>query len=350
MLPLGNRIIMIIIPKKVFDFLSSFGLMLAGVCLLFLFTLSFVKSSEQNRYQFPKSNPRIAEIGGDFSEASLPKSEPIVPLARDGSNFTATLTAYAAYAVDEKSGTELYNFNADEVRPLASITKIMSAMVLMELPINWTATATISESDCDDSSHQLMAGEIYSLEDLFIVALVGSSNSAMRALVRESGIDGNEFIRMMNEKAESLGLSTLRFVEATGLDSENVGSARDVAQLLIDSLKFKKIVSALKTGEYYIQPENKEKPRRLWNTNWLLTKWVPNKFDSKNICGKTGYIVNSRYNFAVRLEDDNRHSIVAVILGAENNEARFSEARDLSDWVFSHFLWPDEAGYAALTE
>lgn len=336
--------------KRLFDFISSFGLMILGVCLLFLFTISFVKSPSENRYSFPKSNPRIAVVGGDISEEGFPKSQPIVPLPIDKSNYTATMTAYAAYSVDERSNTELFNFNADEVRPLASITKIMSAMVLMDLPINWSTTTVVAESDCDESSHQLIAGEIYTLEDLFTIALVGSSNSAMRVLVRESGISQEEFINQMNKKAEEFGLSTLKFVEVTGLDSDNVGSAREVAKLLTESLQYKKIIETLKIGEYYIRPENKEKPRRLWSTNWLLTKWIPNSFDSKNICGKTGYIYDSRYNFTVRLTDENNHAIITVILGAESNEARFSEARDLSNWVFEHYLWPDEEGYGGLTE
>lgn len=336
--------------KKWFDFLSSFGLMMLGVCLLFLFTLSFVESPKESRYQFPKSNPRVALQGGDLSSDGFPQSEPIVPLARDNSPFSTTMTAYTAYVVDEKSGTELYDYNADEIRPLASITKIMSAIVLMGLPINWTATATVGESDCDSTSHQLMAGEIYSLDELFAVALVGSSNSAMKILARESGLSADEFVARMNKKAGELHLPTLRFTEPTGLDSDNIGSAREVAKLLAETLRYSKIVETLKIGEYYLQPENKDKPRRLWNTNWLLTKWIPSDFDRNDICGKTGYINDSLYNFAVRLADEGKHPIITVVLGAATNEARFSEARDLSDWVYGHYLWPDEDGYAELAD
>jgi len=336
---------------KLFNFLSSFGLAILGVALLFAFTVSFSPSQKFGRNSFPKSNPRtIAAIGGDITPVNFPASQPVVPLPRDNSEYSATLTARSAYAVDERSGTVLFSQNPDEIWPLASISKIMSAIVIMDLPVRWDATTTVLESDCDASSHQLIAGEIYTLDDLWSAALIGSSNSALRVLVRATGLTEEEFVGRMNKKAKDLGLATLKFSEPTGLNAANVGSARDTAELLKETLRYEKIVTTLKTGEYYIHPLNKEKPRRVWSTNWLLTKWIPNDFDSKNICGKTGYIGEARYNFTVRLTDSGGHAIIVVVFGAESDESRFSEARDIADWVFGRYLWPDEDGYGQLTE
>lgn len=333
--------------KKVFDFLSSFGMVILGVSLLFIFTVSFSSSDKNRSYQFPRSHPRVA--GGDIY-TEPPMAQPQIPLAKDAGVAPVTTTAFSAFVEDEQTGTVLYQKNSDEVRPLASITKIMAMMVFLDLPIKWSATTTVLESDCDNSSHQLTAGEIYTLADLWNAALVGSSNSAVRALARSSGLTEEYFVGRMNQKAKDLNLSTLHFVEPTGLDSDNVGSAKDTAQMLKEALKFEKISQALQIGEYYLHPLNSAKPKRVWSTNWLLTKWIPNDFDTKDICGKTGFINDARYNFVVRVGDKTGHRVIAVVMGAATNEARFSEARDLANWAFEHYLWPDETGYESLAE
>lgn len=323
--------------------------MILGTGLLFAFTVSFSPSPKQCQYKFfPKSNPRHA-VGGDV-EKTLPSSRPTVPLAKDVAQYSATFTAFSAYAIDEKTGTILYEKNSDEVRPLASITKIMSALVLMDLPMDWSSTTTVLESDCDDSSHHLAAGEIFTLEDLWSAGLVGSSNSAIRVLARISGLSHEEFLNKMNAKAKAMGFKTFYFTDPTGLDAGSVGSAREVANLLRETLRFDKISETMKISELYIQPVNKNKPRRIWSTNWLLTKWIPSDFDQNNICGKTGYIGDARYNFAVRIGDKSGHNIIVVVLGSVSNEARFTEARDIADWIFGQYLWPDEEGYDSLSE
>jgi D-alanyl-D-alanine endopeptidase (penicillin-binding protein 7) len=333
--------------KKFFDFFSSFGLMILGVILLFVGTVSFTATPKECRYYFPKSNPRVV-AAADAVPAVLPESKPAVPLAVNTSNYSATMTAFSAFVMDEKTNTVLFDENADDIRPLASISKLMSAIVLMDLPMKWTATTTVLEADCDNSDHHLAPGEIYTLDDLFSAALVGSSNSAVRVLTRVSGLPAEEFVARMNAKAGNLNLKSLKYFEPTGLDSDNVGSARDTAKLLKEALRFDKIAQALNTGECYLHPLNSEKTKQVWSTNWLLTKWIPNKFDAKDICGKTGFINDSRYNFVVRIADVDGHKIIVAIFGAATNETRFSEARDLAEWIFDKYLWPDEDGYANL--
>lgn len=330
--------------QKLSDFLSSFGLMIAGVCALVFFTISFQPVKSECRYRFPVSQPRSTESETPVGQ-NLPASRPVFPLLKDNNDFSATMTAFAAYVVDEKSGMELFAKNSDQVRPLASITKLMSAITLLQLPINWEATTTILESDCDNSSHQLSQGEVYSFNDLFEVALIGSSNIAIRALVRESGVSRESFVAKMNDNAEKLNLKTLHFVEPTGLDAGNVGSARDVAGLLKEAMQYTKIKQVTKTGEYILRPLNEDSTRLVWSTNWLLTNWMPNNFPKEEISGKTGFIGDARYNFVVRLTDGQRHGIITAVLGAADSQARFSEARDLSNWIFDQYVWPDEEGY-----
>ncbi len=335
-------------PSKFTDFLSSFGMMLAGVLLLFFSSVYFSSDHNFSFLKFPASGNRT-QVGGDISSENLPVSKPTVPLRVAGANnFSGALTAVSAIVVDSKTKTVLFNKNADEIRSLASITKLMTAMVLLDLPMDWNSTTVISGDDMA-GDHHVEIGEKFTLEDLWHVALIGSSNSAINALVRSSGLTKEQFVVLMNQKAQDLRISSARFTEPTGLSERNMASGLDTAKLLIDSLKFDKIYSTVQVAEYYSHPFG-GKAKRVWTTNWLLTDWIPNNFKMENIAGKTGYIDSSGYNFAVSLSNGKNHVITVVVLGASTNEGRFGEARDLAEWAFKNYLWPDDKGYEDLVE
>lgn len=319
--------------------------MIAGVALTFCFTLSFPALKHSPVFIFPESSlSRPAAITGP---RELPKSRPAIPLAVNNQPYTATLTAYAAFAMDERTGIVFFEKNAAQPRPLASVTKLMSALVLLDLSPAWAATATVAEADVDSSDHHLRVGETYRLADLWLAALVGSSNSAVKILIRSSGVSESEFVARMNEKARRLDFSTLRFVDPTGLDSGNVGGAKDAARLLALALRQEKISDALSRPETILRPLNKKETRRVWSTNWLLTNWIPNNFDKDKMAGKTGFISDARYNFIVRLVGGSGRPIIVAVLGSETNESRFEEARDLAKWIFRRYLWPGDEGYPA---
>ncbi|EKD43881.1 MAG: Penicillin-binding protein 7 [uncultured bacterium] len=335
--------------KKFFDFLSSFGMMLAGVVCLFVASIAYPQVSQKVNF-LPKSQPRIyLTQGGDEQPAILPVSHPNVPLKKDAAVCDVKLTSVAVILMDDKTDTVLFEKNADTVRPMASISKLMSALVLIDLNPDWKKIIEITPDVYDNNSHFVNVGEKFSMDDLWNVALIGSSNSAINALVYGAGITKTQFVVKMNEKAQDLRLRTLRFVEPTGLDEHNVGSSRDIARMLKYALANDKIFNSLQTAEYYVQPIG-QKPRRVWTTDWLLTKWVPNKFGDFTIAGKTGFIDSSKYNFAVRIENGGKRAIRTVVLGADTYEARFSEARDLANWAFDHYAWPGDAGYEKLAQ
>ncbi|MDO9510041.1 MAG: hypothetical protein Q7J14_02000 [Candidatus Magasanikbacteria bacterium] len=337
---------MINIPQKFQDFFFSFGLMFIGLVLLFIFSFTVESKKEINNF-FPKSSLR-QEIATSTQNNKFPESKPVFPLIKNESTFDATSTAISLLAIDVQTDKILFDKNSQEIRSLASITKLMTTMVLLDLPIDWNTSTKIIEDDCDSSSHQLVTGDVLKLSDIWNVALVASSNSAIKALVRNSGVSEEQFIGLMNKKAKNLNLKSLRFIDPTGLNSDNISNARDIAFLLKEALKSEKILKTLQIGEYYTKPLGKEKPRRIYSTNWLLTDWIPNKFEASCIVGKTGFINVSGYNFVVRLTDEKEHQIIVVVLGSSNNESRFSEARDLGNWVFQNYLWPEEEGYSDL--
>ncbi len=339
--------------SKLFNFLSSFGMMILGVSLLFFGSIKFTSKPVRTIVaDLPVTHPREAVVGGDVeSYPVLPVSRPAVPVAINSSTFQGTLTAQAVLVVDDETNTVLFKKNVDAVRPLASLSKLMSALVLNDLPITWSSTTVLTSDDIEGGDHHVGVGEKYTLDDLWHIALVGSSNNSVEALVKAAGLEDEGFAILMNRRAKFLSLNSMHFNEPTGLSAGNVGSAMDVSRLLKEALKVNKIYSALQTGEYYAHPIGSDKPRRVYSTNWLLTNWVPSSFSKDDIVGKTGYIDESGYNFAVRLSDAKRHhALRIVILGAATNEARFSEARDLANWTFNHFVWPDQEGYNKLVE
>jgi D-alanyl-D-alanine endopeptidase (penicillin-binding protein 7) len=324
--------------KKVFDFLSSFGVMILGVTLVFVCTISFSSASEKEYFKFPQAGPRNSNGMIDMDN-SLPVSKPTEPIVKSDVSYAGVLTAFSAIAIDEQSDKILFEKNIDQIRPLASITKLMSVLVLLDLPLDWSSVVTVTADDYDDNSHQIKIGEVYSFQDLWYAALVASSNGSIKSLVNHSGLSEENFVGKMNIKAQEMNLSSMHFTDPVGLDSGNVGNARDTAELLRQALKFEKIKKALNTDSYVLRPQNSNEERIIYSTDLLLSNWIPNDFAKENIFGKTGYISDSRYNFAVNLKDKNKNSIIVVILGAETEALRFEEARDLAEWVFEEWMW-----------
>ncbi len=324
-------------PKKIFDFISSFGMMLTGVILLFVFSVSF--SGTPKIIPLPKSGVRVC-FGTVQTVSELPASKPIVPEAKDKTKFSGNLSAATALVVDNETNTTLFAYRPDEIRPLASITKLMSALVILDQKMDWSKNTVITDEDNVGGSRTVLVNEQYNAEELWHLALVGSINNAVTALVRLSGLSEEQFVQKMNEKAKELSFSTLRFVDSTGLNAGNVGNARDVAGLLDVALTQDKIKTALQKTEYKVVRTDKKKNKTIFSTDWLLAKWIPSDYKTNNIIGKTGYIADSGYNFVSKLTKDDGRAVRVVVLGANSNESRFTEARDLADWVFKHYEWP----------
>jgi len=326
-----------------------------GLILILLVPVTFYSNTNLNITT--KVKPIVVQanyienntIGGDEA-VNFPLSNPTTPLSRDKNNYNLPLTASSAMVMDVDSKEILFKKDADQIRPLASITKLMSVITLLDFSIDWSATTTILAEDGNSDQH-VMLGEVYTMDNLWKSGLVGSSNKAIKALVRSAGLNREAFVDLMNKKAQELGLDSLHFVEPTGLSSQNVGNASDAVLLLKEALRFDKIYTTLQIREHYADPLNKEKKRRVWSTNWLITDWVPNDFRNSSVVGKTGYIPESGYNFvSAIINNKNQRQIISVVLGADSNESRFEEVRDLSEWAFDKYAWPGDRGYGELVE
>ncbi|NIP43309.1 MAG: D-alanyl-D-alanine carboxypeptidase [candidate division Zixibacteria bacterium] len=242
-----------------------------------------------------------------------------------------TLRCLSAIVVDNNTNQILFEKNSAVRRPVASITKLLAAIVLAEMDFDLNQKIIISRWDSRSSgSPRLKIGEKFFANDLFYAALIASDNQAIKALARTSGVAYPEFIRLMNQTAKKLGMDSTSVIDPSGIFDHNISSARDCAKLLNYAFKFLIIKSALSTRLYEFRSLNHKRLIRIGNTNRMLkSKW-------KISGGKTGYISASGYCLANRMQDDSGGDITTVILGAPSNSYRFSETAKMAEWAFKN--------------
>jgi D-alanyl-D-alanine endopeptidase (penicillin-binding protein 7) len=237
----------------------------------------------------------------------------------------------SSIVIDNKTNQIVYEKQSDARRPIASITKLLAAVVLAEMDFDLNQKIKITRWDAKTSaSSHLRVGEVYFAKDLFYCALVCSDNRAIKALARTSGIPYPEFIRRMNQTAKKIGMDSTTVVDPSGIYNHNISTAKDCVKLLNYALKFPIIKSALSTRLYEFRSLNQKRLIRVGNTNRLLKSgW--------NVSGgKTGYISASGFCLVTRMQDDIGADITTVVLGASSNTRRFSETTKIARWAFEN--------------
>lgn len=277
--------------------------------------------------------------GGDITVPPPAQELPAVPKLKEDVEplDPAAFSAASVLVKDVHTGTVLFAKDPYAERPIASITKLMSSLLLLEQDLDWTATTSVVSDDLIDT--HMYAGDTYTIEELWQASLVGSSNKAIMTLADHVHWTREAFVARMSERARELGMGKTLFADPTGLDAENISTASDVSLLLAEALSQEKMKQTLLQPELNLYSVERNKSHHMWSTNWLLLGWIPHELVLHG--GKTGYIDASGYNFAVRVEDAGGHVLDVVVLGATTHEARFTEARDAALWVFTNTVWPE---------
>lgn len=286
-----------------------------------------------------KMNPLAYGEGGDVAPAP-PQPPPPLPELIGTLPTAESFTAESIFVKDRDNGVVLYVKNGYAKRPIASITKLMTALVLLEHNLDPLISHAVVGDQLADS--HVYSGEQYTVDQLWNAMLIASSNKAAVTLVDATHWTREAFVERMNQKAVELGMVDTYFVEPTGLDERNISTGSDIAILLDEAMKQQKIVDIMLKKEVMIQTADTQSERHIWNTNWLLTGWVPHHFTL--LGGKTGFIDASGYNVAVRLGHEDGRKLDIIILGAKVHEARFTEARDVAESVFNAYKWPTKEG------
>ncbi|MDA1107838.1 MAG: D-alanyl-D-alanine endopeptidase [Proteobacteria bacterium] len=229
--------------------------------------------------------------------------------------------------VDVSSGEVLYSKNAGVERPIASITKLMTAMVTLDAKLPMKQKIRITQEDVDrlrNSHSRLRVGTVRTRRELLQLALMSSENRAAAALARTYPRGRHAFYAKMNAKARLLGMKHTRFVEATGLDSDNVSTAEDLVQLVSAGFTYPLIRAITTTTSYEVRQKRVVKYR---NTNPL----VRNE-DWQIGLSKTGYIKPAGHCVAMQAQIGDR-PLVIVLLDAAARYGIIADSNRIKNWI-----------------
>ncbi len=270
----------------------------------------------------------IRQSNGVSVNSSPQKSVQIVD-TRNYSN-QPSVNARAALVMDAQTGEVLYSKNSNTALPIASITKLMTAVVTADARLNMSEEITLQQIDFagaggKNSSSTLKVGDTMNRAEMLLVALMKSENPAAAALARTYPGGRPAFVAAMNAKARQLGMTSTHYYESTGLDPRNVASARDLGILVSTAYQYGLIRQFSTTPHYDFNLGYRVLKSN--NTNAL----VRNGGWNINI-SKTGYINEAGRCVVMHAVVNNRPAAV-VLLGASSTQARNNDATELFSWL-----------------
>ena len=252
----------------------------------------------------------------------------------DGLNLAKN--AKSAIMLEASTGKIIYEKNADEQLSMASMTKMMTLLLIMENIENgnlkWDEMITASENAASMGGSQIFLeiGEQMTVEDLVKGICIGSGNDAAVAMAERIGGTEENFVKMMNDKAKMLGLKNTNFQNACGLDTKgHYSSARDMALIAKELVKHKKILEYTGTYEDYLR-KNTDNSFWLVNTNRLVRYY-------QGVDGlKTGYTSEAGYCITTTAKRNNMR-LITVVMGEPTSQVRNAETTTMLDYGFNTY-------------
>ena len=259
------------------------------------------------------------------SRAALADSAFIIPKA-------SPLLRSASVLITDGNGNMIYGKNTAQVMPIASITKLMTAMVVLDANLDMDEKITISSADRDTlrlTGSRLAYGAVLSRREALQLALMSSENRAASALGRTFPGGMAAFVLAMNDKAAELGLKDSHFADPAGLRAENVSTAADLARLLTAASGYPGIRKATTQLSMDVYPYPKRGPLHYVNTNRLL------KNETWEIgLSKTGYINEAGRCLVMQANIDGK-PVFIVLLNSFGKLTPFGDSNRLRQWLLS---------------
>jgi D-alanyl-D-alanine endopeptidase (penicillin-binding protein 7) len=257
-----------------------------------------------------------------FAQAGEPKAHKAV-----------YLRSSSALVLDAATGEAIVDKNSELVTPIASITKLMSAMVILDRNLDLEQRIVISRDDIDSlkgTRSRLRPGNVLTRGELLLIALMASENRAAAALGRTYPGGLEPFIAAMNAKAAALGMHDSRFVDPTGLSPYNVSSARDLAKLVLAAHDYSVIRDYTTRDRTTVRVSERGRPLTYVNTNGLVRqhRWEVG-------LSKTGYISEAGRCLVMRVRLASKDLIV-VLLDSWGRYSRIGDAQRIKKWVEMH--------------
>lgn len=275
-----------------------------------------------------QSQSRTDQAGGIElqAETRLANEEASIALHNSGLNLRSS----SAMVVDQKTGRILYGKNTDAPMPIASITKLMTAMVVLDaqLPLNEKIAISGEDRDSLKGTHsRIKVGTTLSRKLALQLALMSSENRAAAALARAYPGGFPAFVAAMNRKAESLGMSHTRFVDSTGLNSNNISTAQDLVKMVNAAHAYPLIRDMTTTGFYDVAMRGGPRRVQFKNTNML----VRNKTWQIGL-SKTGFINEAGHCLVMQVNIANKPMVI-VLLDSWGKLSRIGDAQRIKKWI-----------------
>ncbi len=262
-------------------------------------------------------------------EETLPSSS--IPVKKEYA-VAPVIEARAAIIVDFDSGSVLYEKNPDTKLQIASITKLMTAIIALEEGnLDDSVYVSSKAAQTEGSKVWLYSGEEITLRNLLLAILIHSGNDAAVAVAEHIGGDVPTFVQKMNDKTKKIGLYSTHYENPVGFDAlENYSTVRDLALLARYAYRKAFIRDAVIIPSMSISSVDGSLSHDLETTNDLLEGFM-------NVLGlKTGHTELAGLSFVSIIENDNGNKIITVVL---NSPARFTETKRLASWAFKSYIW-----------
>lgn len=281
------------------------------------------------RYGY-KEHPELSSFAPKVNE----------PVRINSTEVESQIGADAYVVMDKASGKILTVKKENKEWPIASLTKLITADIVLREDIPMTQKQSVLNSDnVGGAKLNVYNGDLFTMDDLFYATLVGSANNAANALSRTIGLSRVEFIKNMNLRAKDLNLVQTKFVDPAGIETGNVSTPLEMARIARTVFKNEKVQKYTTTSVKYVDVLNRGTQKKMTNTNWML--WKPQYNDVYVTSGKTGFLNESGWNLAVALKpsvDDGRELLI-VLFGGTSRAESFNDVERLASWAWSVYEW-----------
>jgi serine-type D-Ala-D-Ala endopeptidase (penicillin-binding protein 7) len=290
--------------------------------------ISTSQKSYSSKHRISRSKKNTHKVSVRLRKAPVLQAQPIFE-EYDGSGVLQ-LASGKALVMNQTTGEIIYAKNSSLPTPIASITKLMTAMVTLDAGQSFDEIIYVSDDDVDyvkGTSSRLSVGSGLSRGDMLQLALMASENRAASAIGHNYPGGKYGFVKAMNAKAKLLGLTRTRFVDPTGLDSENVSTAEDLARLVQAAYQYPEIRLATTSPSHEVYVEGREYAVNFNNTNGLVRtgEWQIG-------LSKTGYISEAGRCLVMQATIAGDPMIV-VLLDSNGKLTRIGDANRVRKWM-----------------
>jgi len=288
-----------------------------------------LQKNKAANYDLAKYKLNRSGVGVKKSRVHVQKVNMVVPRVYDGSG-PLQLASSKALVINQLTGEVIYAKNTNQSTPIASVTKLMTAMVMLDAHLPMDDLLFIGDEDVDylkRTHSRLNVGTQLTRGELLQLALMSSENRAASALSRNYPGGIGAFMIAMNRKADALGMKSTHFYDATGLDSNNVSTAEDLVKMVNAAYHYPEIRQVTTTASQEVTLYGHENPINFVNTNSLVrgSDWVIG-------LSKTGFINEAGRCLVMQAEISGQPMII-VLLDSAGKQSRIGDANRIRKWI-----------------